>query len=229
MNRSGLDPQKLHSGTLADVLDGLGLPPAFGPHLRRLNHGAASRPFLGRAYTVRWVPVRKSADIRAAQPSTWDQVKDFLAPECGDARGRVYVGGTETGRLVTDMALAGGFSASDFARRGFEAVVLGGAVRDAHVVQPLALPVVATGWAPCDTQGAYRVAEEGSWCCIDGLRIETGDWVFGDDTGVVAIPATHFDEVIARALEVEAIEDRILERVAAGERLYDVVERLGRI
>jgi regulator of RNase E activity RraA len=221
------DPTRINSGTLADVLDGLGHFGGFPSTIRALNQ--SQRRFIGRAYTVRWAPTRKSASIVAPQPSTWEQVRDFLAPACPDGKGLVYVAGTDTGALVTELALAGGFSTADFQLRGFAALVLGGAIRDAHVVHRLELPVWATGFIPADTQGSYRVVECGSWCNVGGQRVTSGDWVFGDETGLITIPAAIAEKVFSSAHSVEATEARLSELIAAGSTLLNAVEELGRL
>lgn len=220
-------PAQLHSATLADVLDGLGLFGGFPSAIRAL-HKTPVR-VLGRAYTVRWVPVRKSKNIAAMQDSTWSQVKDFLAPRCPNGAGRVYVAGTDTGALVTELALAGGFSASDLRSRSFTALLLGGAIRDAHVVIDLGLPVWATGFMPGDTQGSYRVAECGTWCNIGGQRVHSGDWIFADDTGVICIPEAVGERVFRLTEETEAAETQLSEAIAGGATLYDAVARIGRL
>jgi regulator of RNase E activity RraA len=221
------DPTRINSGTLADVLDGLGLFGGFPSAIHALNHPQAR--FIGRAYTVRWAPTRKSASIVAPQASTWEQVRDFLAPACPDGKDLVYVAGTETGALITELALAGGFSTTDFQLRGFAALVLGGAIRDAHVIQRLELPVWATGFIPADTQGSYRVVECGTWCNVGGQRVASGDWVFGDETGLINIPVAIAEKVFGTANGVEAIEARLSERIAAGSTLLNAVEELGRL
>jgi regulator of RNase E activity RraA len=218
----------LHSGTLADVLDGFGWNGTFPSLIGPVNEPRRLK-FLGQAYTVRWVPTRKTSDIKAAQSCTWDQVKDFLVPKSEDSAGLVYVAGTDTGALVTELALAGGFSATDFATRGFVALVLGGAIRDAHVVRRLPIPVWATGDVPADTQGSYRVIETGTWCNVGGQLVQTGDWIFGDETGLIKVPQLQLEQVLARAQQVEAVEDEILRRVSSGRTLFDVVAELGRL
>ncbi len=221
------DPAQINSGTLADILDSVGHFGGFPSTIRALNQSRAR--FIGRAYTVRWAPIRKSASIVAPQSSTWEQVRDFLAPACPDGKGLVYVAGTDTGALITELALAGGFSTTDFQLRGFGALVLGGAIRDAHVVQQLELPIWATGFIPADTQGSYRVAETGTWCNVGGQRVTSGDWIFGDETGLINIPSAISETVFSSADSVEATEARLSERIASGDTLFNAVEELGRL
>ncbi|WP_181259313.1 RraA family protein [Pseudoduganella armeniaca] len=216
---------RLHTGTVADVLDGCG---HWGVLDWRVRPANAIRPVLAQALTVRWKPVRKPQSIVAPQPSTWEQVRDFLAPAYASGHNLAYVAGVDDG-LQHDLALAGGFSATDMQKRGFAAMVLGGAIRDAHVVTGLDLPVWATNFTPADTQGNYEVAEVGGHCTIGRVVIHTGDWVLADASGIVVVPQAIADAVFERALEIESVEGRIGERTAAGENLNDVVKELGRL
>jgi regulator of RNase E activity RraA len=217
---------KLNSGTIADVLDGLGYWGVLPYQIRSVSQGQGPR--IGRAHTVRWAPVRKPLDIMAKQPSTWESVGRFLVPEVSDGKGLMYVAGSDDGLLQT-LALAGGFSCANFETLGYEAIVLGGAVRDAHVVSKLKTPVLATNFTPADTQGNYRVVETGTWCRVGDIVVNTGDWVFIDASGAVVIPDGLLDEAIQRSLSLEAVEHTIAERVAQGEALFDVVNSLGRL
>lgn len=216
---------KLHSGTIADVLDGKGF---WGVLPSQVIGKTNARPVLGQACTVRWSPVRKPSSIMAPQGSTWDAVAQFLLPDIDAGKGKIYVAGAEDG-LLTEFALAGGFSAGHFERIGFEAIVLGGAARDAHVLEELDIPIWATNYAPADTQGNYQVKETGTWCRIGNVTIHEGDWIFADKTGVICIPQRIFPDVIDLCLTVESTEQEIERRVAAGERLYDIVQSLGRL
>jgi regulator of RNase E activity RraA len=164
----------------------------------------------------------------ALQRSTWDSVSHFLVPELNTGAGKVYVAASEDG-LVTEFALAGGFSCAYFERLGFDGIVLGGAVRDAHALAELSIPIWASNFIPADTQGNYQVKENGTWCRIGSVTIKTGDWIFSDSSGAVCIPVSIFDAVIARAIELEEVEMVIKTRVGQGERLFDVVRSLGRL
>jgi regulator of RNase E activity RraA len=216
----------LNTGTIADVLDSMGV---WGVLDHRIVPCSKGNPrFIGRAYTTRWAPVRKPHSIAASQPSTWSNVQAFLVPDLRDASGIVYVAGADDG-LCVDYALAGGLSATDFQQRGFIAVVLGGAIRDAHIVSQLQLPIRATNFVPADTQGNYRVIESGGRCRLGRVMVETNDVVVADETGCVIIPQTLWDEVLATAMSIESVEADIVNRLIQKERLFDIVNAKGRI
>ncbi len=218
--------QQLHSGILADVLDGFGIWGALDPSIVCLSR--FQKNVLGRALTVRWRPSRKSHRILEAQESTWNLVKDFLLPGATNGAGLIYTAGVEDG-LLEQFALAGGFSATSVQNRGFEGMILGGAIRDAHVVKTLDLPVWATNFTPVDTQGNYEVAEIGTWCPIENVRIQTGDWIFADESGVIVIPQDKASQVFAKASEVAGTEEAIESRASAGEDVFDIVAEVGHL
>lgn len=226
--RAPIDLSDWHSGSLADVLDALGVSGTLSSQIRPLNPAGLNKKVLARAYTVRWAPVRKGGNIKTQRQSTWDDVKNFLVPELSDGRGRVYVGGVDDG-ILSEYALAGGLSATHFEKIGFAACLVGGGIRDAHVLRELGLPVWASNFIPTDTQGNYRVVETGTYCRIGTLTVQTGDWVFLDETGAVVIPAALFEEVQRRTADIEKAERHIEREVAAGRSLYEAVDLIGRI
>lgn len=217
----------ISSCTIADVLDGLGTFGALSYEVRSLN-APAPKPVFGQAYTVQWELVRKQCSIVSEMPSTWNQVRDFLVPELRSADGLVYVAGG--GPLVKAGALAGGISSMYFDQTlHFEAVILGGAIRDKQIIDQLNLPIWGTNFCPTDTQGAYRVAHSGKFCVIDGFTVRTGDWIFADANGVIVIPNRLVKEVIRQSIEVEKNEASIINKVRAGAYLPGLIDVFGRI
>lgn len=218
--------ERLHSGLIADVLDGFGAWGALDPSILCMTKQC--KKVLARAFTIRWRPTRKSHQVLAPQDSTWNQVKDFLVPEIPIGSGMIYTGGVEGG-LLRNFALAGGFSATEMQKRGFDAMILGGGIRDAHVVKQLDMPVWATNFTPMDTQGNYQVAEIGTWTPVGGVNIRTGDWLFADETGVLVIPQDMADDVLRKAMDLAGTEDEIDRRASSGEGVFDIVADVGHL
>ncbi|WP_210589239.1 RraA family protein [Streptomyces sp. GESEQ-35] len=217
----------ISTATISDVLDALGITNrVLDTRLQRMS--GDQQMVFGTAYTVSWVPVRKGPSILAASPSTWEEVRDFLVPEVLDGRGMIYVAGS--GPLVTDAALAGGLSTTYFFEQlRFEALVLGGAIRDRDVVEQSTRPVVATNFVPTDTQGAYRVESAGTTCLVNRALVHTGDWVFSDGNGTVVVPAARLHEVLAASTATGSTEQDVLRRIRAGDRLPDIIAEIGTI
>ena len=61
------------------------------------------------------------------------------------------------------------------------------------------------------------------------VRVNPGDWVFGDMDGVVVIPAAQVETVLARAEEVSGIEDRSRNEIMNGADVADVYAKYGRL
>lgn len=224
-NQSQLREQ-LSSGALCDALDSAGLWSVL-PHTIRAVSEARTK-FFGPAYTVSWGPMRKQSDIRAPMASTWQEVRDFLIPPHRDVRGMVYIAGSQCG-CIDRYALAGGMSTRHFQRLGMEAVVLFGAIRDAEEIALRKIPIFATGFSPLDSQGNYRISSAGSYCNVGDIRVNTGDWVFGDTTGVVVLPAHLAPGIVSRALEILRAEAAVQEQLDAGANLPEILDRGGHI
>src|SRR5258705_516060 len=60
-----------------------------------------------------------------------------------------------------------------------------------------------------------------------GVRIESGDLIFGDVDGVVVVPRRVEDEVLARALEKVSSENVTRDELLRGAKLKDVYDRYG--
>ena len=48
---------------------------------------------------------------------------------------------------------------------------------------------------------------------IEGVTINPGDFIFGDDNGVVVIPAAILDQLVERAEEIRNVENNIVDMV----------------
>lgn len=216
---------KLSTSTLVDILDGLGKTTVLNSRLKSVNKEDFYS--VSQAYTVQWKLIRKQKSILEKQPSTWEQVSPFLVPELTEAKGLIYIaGGYE---LITEAALAGGMSCTYFEKLGFEAVILGGAVRDRNELMDLTIPVIATNLTPTDTQGAYLVSETGTHCTIEHSTIYSGDLVVSDPNGTVIIPLALVDNVLQEAKKIHSIENSMLKKIKLGERLPELINTTGRI
>lgn len=218
--------EQLTSGALCDALDTVGAWSVLPQSIRRVSGGRGN--FFGQAYTVCWGPTRKQSDIRASNPSTWQQIREFIIPTNRPVDGMVYVSGAQNGS-VDRFALAGGLSTLQFEQLGMEAVVLFGAVRDADEVALRKIPVFATGYSPLDSQGNYKVISAGEECMVGDICVKTGDWVFGDSTGIVVLPTHLAAEVISRALGILQREAEVQEKLKSGQALMDILDHSGHI
>ncbi|MFV8760780.1 RraA family protein [Yersinia enterocolitica] len=219
------ETRKISSSTVIDILDGLQAGNALTPKIQAIN--VSDHYFAAQAYTVSWKMVRKGSDIMQAQPATWSQVSRFLVPELHSGAGLVYVAGA--GPLLTHAALAGGMSCTYFEQLGFAGVVLGGAVRDLRELKQLSVPVIASNPIPTDTQGAYWVAETGTYCQIEQVTVQSGDLMVSDINGTVVVPLALTAQLLQQALSIDSTENSMLEKIRQGARLPELINTTGRI
>jgi regulator of RNase E activity RraA len=165
----------------------------------------------GAAFTVRYGPV-------GTEPGSVGDYIDDLAP------GSVVVL-DNAGRL--DATVWGDLLTATAARRGIGGTVIDGVCRDSDRALELGYPVYSRGrWM---RTGKDRVQVDGYQVpvTVGGVRVEPGDLLLGDADGIVAIPASRADEVIAAAEEIRDAEDRIRADVEQGMSLADARAKAG--
>jgi 3-hexulose-6-phosphate synthase/6-phospho-3-hexuloisomerase len=57
-----------------------------------------------------------------------------------------------------------------------------------------------------------------------GVTVRTGDWIIGDESGVVVVPQEHALEVANRAVDVMERENRLREEIQRGGTLSSVLK-----
>lgn len=104
-------------------------------------------------------------------------------------------------------------------------IVIDGPVRDVDDIRAYGFPVFATGVVPnAGEPKGFGEIGAGITCC--GQMVRPGDWIIGDESGVVVVPRERAYEVARRALEVRKTEQRIREEIRRGSTLASVVELL---
>lgn len=108
-------------------------------------------------------------------------------------------------------------------KKGIAGVVIDGAVRDIDDIRVMKFPLFARAIVPNagEPKGFGEINAE-IQCC--GQNIHPGDWIVGDESGVVVIPRERAYEVARRALEVKKTESRIREEIHRGSTLSEVSE-----
>ena len=118
-------------------------------------------------------------------------------------------GGDLTNALVGEMMLA------QMLKRGVAGLVINGAVRDVTAIRAQTMPVFAAG---ITHRGPYKngPGEINVPIAIDGMVIEPGDLMLGDDDGLLCVPFDQVDGVHARASAKFEAEQRQMADIAAG-------------
>ena len=159
---------------------------------------------VGRALTVQTTNGDWAKPVEAI-----DRAKegDILVVDVGGAPVAVW------GELATRSAMV----------MGVKGIVIDGAIRDIDDIRELKFPAFARTVAPCagEPKGYGGIGIE---VTVGGQRVRTGDWIVGDESGIVVIPKEVAVEVANRALDVHERENRTREEINRGSTLSKVNE-----
>jgi 3-hexulose-6-phosphate synthase/6-phospho-3-hexuloisomerase len=108
-------------------------------------------------------------------------------------------------------------------QKGVAGVVIDGAVRDIDDIRAMKFPLFARAIVPNagEPKGFGEINTE---ITCGGQSVNPGDWIVGDESGVVVIPRERAYELARRALEVKKTEARIREEIRQGSTLSTVSE-----
>ena len=119
--------------------------------------------------------------------------------------------------------------------RGATGVVIDGGVRDGRLVREInGLSVFARYSSPIESLRRSRIHDIEVPISMTGMltsqvRVDPGDWIFGDEDGVLVIPQDALEDVLAKSEEAKDIEDKVREEVQAGIPVIDVYNKYGRL
>lgn len=108
-------------------------------------------------------------------------------------------------------------------QKGIAGVVIDGAIRDVDDIRKIRFPAFATASVP-NAGDAKGFGEINAEITCGGVRVRPGDWVVGDDNGVMVVPAERAYEIARRALEVKKSEDRVRTEIERGRTLAQVMD-----
>lgn len=194
---------------VANVSDVMSRMSAGGPRLRPMHHGGI---LAGPALTVKTRPgdnlmIHKA--IMLAVPG------DVIV---------VDAGGDLTNALIGEIMVTEAMTAKI---AGF---VIDGAIRDSGAICAGTMPIYAAG---VTHRGPYKdgPGEINVPIALDGMIVNPGDLILGDDDGVLCVPTEDAADVLAAAQKKSALEERSLADIRAGSRqkiwVDETLRRLG--
>jgi 3-hexulose-6-phosphate synthase / 6-phospho-3-hexuloisomerase len=124
---------------------------------------------------------------------------------------------------ATHVAPWGELATLSCMKKGISGVVIDGAVRDVDDIRIMKFPLFAKAVVPNagEPKGFGEINAE---IRCGGQYVRPGDWIVGDESGVVVIPVERAYEIARRALEVRKNEERIREEIRRGSTLSEVSE-----
>ena len=186
--------EKFRALPVANVSDCMSRMAAGGSRLRPMHAGGM---LAGPALTVKARPgdnlmLHKSLDL--AQPG------DVIVCDGG---------GDLTNSLIGELMITHAI------KRKIAGIVINGAIRDAGAIRAGSFPVFAAGTSH---RGPYKdgPGEINVPIAIDGMVIEPGDLILGDDDGFVCVPFAHAAAVLEATEAKQAAEVKQMAELKAG-------------
>ena len=106
--------------------------------------------------------------------------------------------------------------------KGIAGTVLYGYARDMDAIIDLDYPVYALDFCP-NAGKALGLGEVNVDIEIDNQIIKPGDFIFGDESGVVVIPQELFEDVIIATYNIKVKENNIIKQLKSGKTLSQIV------
>lgn len=121
------------------------------------------------------------------------------------------------------MAVWGELASTSAMIAGCSGIVINGNIRDIDDIRKMRFPAFARTAVPCagEPKGYGGIGIEIS---IGGQWVRTGDWIIGDESGLIVVPKEEAVEIANRALDVHEHENRTREEIRKGSTLSKVNE-----
>jgi regulator of RNase E activity RraA len=194
------------TATLAGALQKRGIRSTFLSGLGPIKPG---QRMIGRAHTLRFVPVREDLiETYAPRLNMQRAAIESLQP------GEVLV---IDARNETDAGTIGDIFAMRAIQLGAAGVVTDGAVRDTPALRHMDLPIYHRASHGATYRRLHMPVDQQVPIACAGVTVVPGDVIVGDEEGVVVIPAALVDEIAFEAAHQELEETWGMERVAAGD------------
>ncbi|MCY9020991.1 RraA family protein [Priestia megaterium] len=129
------------------------------------------------------------------------------------------------GKSYCNRALAGDFVVAMAKLVGISGIVLDGVIRDQEDIEKLNFPVFCKGSTIAASSKKEKGIVNGTISC-GGVKIHPGDFIAGDDGGVIVIPKEEAEEVLAKAREKwQKDKDRENEVLISKETVYTYLDK----
>jgi 4-hydroxy-4-methyl-2-oxoglutarate aldolase len=203
-----------YTGAVSDILDEIGFHNQVLPHeIQPLHPGHV---VVGRALTILGAPTESEDPEMIFVPflKMLGEVKpdDVLVNQPND-------------HLAAHL---GELSAETAQYRGARGAVMDGGIRDTDYILKLGFPVFARYKTPVDIVGRWRLVAHNVPIVIGRVHIAPGDYILGDRDGVLVIPQSIAEEVVAKAEAVVQTENLVRKSILQGTHPLEAFRQFGR-
>ncbi|MCG2462228.1 RraA family protein [Flavobacteriaceae bacterium F89] len=114
------------------------------------------------------------------------------------------------------VAHMGELSAETLLLKGVRGYIVDGGCRDSDFIEKVGFKVFCKYYSPADIVGCWTPDILDQTIIIDGITIQSGDYVLADRDGVVIIPGTIVETVITRTENVMRKENLVRKAILSG-------------
>jgi regulator of RNase E activity RraA len=198
---------KLDTPSVSDAMDRLGIKSC----LLGIRPVVSGTSFCGSAFTVRYTP-------------------------CGEVKGSVgdFLDDVQKGQVVvidnsgrTDCTVWGDLMTVTASRNKIAGAVIDGVCRDVPAIRELMYPIFSKGCYMVTGKDRVYVDGVNIPVSVSDVQVKPGDILMGDDSGALVVPQERACKVLRLALEIEAKEQQIMERIHKGETLKSARASVG--
>jgi 4-hydroxy-4-methyl-2-oxoglutarate aldolase len=197
------------AGVVARALDQFGIngtvPASTLPSL------TPGKRVVGSALTVRSIPERKIPYKywEKGEPTLLGEREAFFLAREGDV---VVIDGSS----VYPASNLGSFSVLLAARLGVAGVIVDGMVTGVDGIRAVDIPIWSKGGTTVTGHHRLETAEINGPIGMCGIRVEPGDLVIGDDSGVTVVPREMAADVLARCHKMKGVVGPMRDMVRSG-------------
>jgi len=203
---------KLDSCTLSDALDKLGVKGT----VTGLVQLTSARKIFGKVITVQLTKI---------------------APEKSNTEKKIHLGATaidhggkdnvivvsHQGRI--DVAGWGGILSQAAKLKGIKGVIIDGAVRDIDESKAVDFPIYGLVGVPVSARGRISEIATNNPVRIVDVKVNPGDYVLADGSGVVFIPSEIIEGVIETAEDIAKMENAIIKKIKEGSTVSKAMDQ----
>ena len=209
--------KQVSTATIATCLFKRGLKHQFIQEVKPLKFGKPT--MVGQAYTLRYIPARE--DLNGIEVfKNPKHLQRVAVEEC--PAGHILV---IDSRKDARAASAGSILATRLMKRGVAGLVTDGGFRDSAEIAALDMPSYhKTPTAPTNLTINQAIAINDPIGCGD-VAVFPGDYLVGDDDGIMVIPQHIAEEVANECLKMTLYEEFVMEKVQAGQTIIGLYPR----
>jgi 4-hydroxy-4-methyl-2-oxoglutarate aldolase len=201
------------TGVISDAMDELGVPPGvIGASVLRPTMAGVT--MAGPALTLRNILQR--ADPLAGARDGVNRMAEFEAHNLATPGDVLVIAG------VAGVSNMGGISAQTGKRQGEAGAIVMGGIRDVAHSRAVGYPVWSSEISPVTGKWRLETVEINGAIELAGVRVEPGDLVVADDTGVCFIPRDYILEVLELAERKSRAEEARCKAIDAGVPVPDI-------